>query len=299
MSIETPNKPDPQGVDRLLNDELAQIKIPPRPAVMGAIEREMRSPAPNYGALEKVISLDVSISASLLKIANSAFFGHRGTVRSVKEALQVLGLNTVGTAIAGISLRKAFAHVPNLERFWDSSARIAQLSGWLAIQLKSGSRPVRPEEAYTFGLFRDCGIAVLMSFFSCYFDVLKIANAETERPFTAVEQEQLDVDHGMIGAMLVKEWQLPIEYQAAVELHHDLDAIRGLNSHQVPDLSRHFIAITQLAEFLFQQLSGLNKTCEWPKLGDACLAVLGLSEQDVQDLLTQGRGAGVHTHPVV
>lgn len=295
----TTNPRDEQGVDRLLNDELAQIKIPPRPAVMIAIEREMRSPAPNYGALEKVVSLDVSISASLLKIANSAFFGHRGQVRSVKEALQILGLNTVGTAIAGISLRKAFAHVPTLERFWDSSARIAQLSGWLAIQLKSGCRTVRPEEAYTFGLFRDCGIAVLMSFYSCYLDVLKVANAEEVRPFTAVEQEQLDVDHGIIGAMLVKEWQLPIEYQAAVELHHDLDAIRGLNSHLVPELSRHFIAITQLAEYLFQQLSGLNKTCEWPKLGAACLAVLGLGDEDIPVLLSEARKAAVHTQPVL
>lgn len=122
-------------VDSLLHAELSVINIPPRPAVLLGIESEMRSKAPNYSALESVISQDVSISASLLKVSNSAFFGHSGQVRSIKEALQILGLRTIGTTLAALSLRKVFANVPNLERFWDSSAQIAHLSAWLAYEL--------------------------------------------------------------------------------------------------------------------------------------------------------------------
>jgi HD-like signal output (HDOD) protein len=133
------------GVEAQLGNELSSIKIPPRPAILMHIETEMRSKAPNFGTLESIISVDVSISASLLKIANSAYFGHHGQVRSVKEALQILGLNTIGSALAGLSLRKAFAHVPNLERFWDASARSAQLSGWLTTQLSLPYAQLRPE----------------------------------------------------------------------------------------------------------------------------------------------------------
>lgn len=289
-----------EPVDELLRKELSAIKIPPRPAVMSNIEQEMRSRAPNFGTLETIISLDVGISASLLKIANSAFFGFNGHARSVKDALHILGLNTVATAIAALSLRKAFAHVPNLERYWDSSARVAQLSGWLVANLTSCHHKLRPEEAYTFGLFRDCGIPVLMSMYADYFDILKVANNEQVRPFTAIEDDEMGLNHAMIGASLADEWQLPIEFRAAIELHHDQDAILGLSAHKVPNASRYFMAISQLAEYLFQRLSGMNKTCEWGKLGASCSSVLGLEDENVIDqLFGLAQEQKIHTSPTI
>ena len=67
----------------LLSNELLSVGIPSRPVVLASIEKEMLSSAPCYGTLEKIISIDVGLSASLLKIANSAFFGCSGHVRSV------------------------------------------------------------------------------------------------------------------------------------------------------------------------------------------------------------------------
>jgi HD-like signal output (HDOD) protein len=244
-----------------------------------------------------LISVDVGISASLLKIANSAYFGQGGRVRSVSEALQILGLNTVTTSIAALSLRKVFAHVPNLERYWDSSARVALLSGWLVTQLDFPHRKIKPEEAYTFGLFRDCGIPVLMSMYADYFDILEEANSEDQKSFTAIEFEAMGLDHAMIGGSLAKEWHLPIEFKAAIELHHDTDAIRGLSPHIAPDISRYFIAIAQLSEYLFQRLSGLNKTREWHKLGEVCLAVLGIQEKDTDQLFQNAQEKKIHAQP--
>lgn len=271
-------------VEIRLRDELVGIGIPPRPAVLMNIEAEMRSPAPNYVALEKIISLDVGVSASLLKIANSALFGMSGRVRSVKEALQILGLNTVASAVAALSLRKAFSHVPNMERFWDASASIAQISGWLAREIALPDRKVRPEEAYTYGLFRDCGIPILMANYLDYIDILRAANSESLRAFTEIEDEEMGVDHASIGATLAREWRLPIEYQAAIEFHHDSDAVRGASAHVMPDVARYFIALAQLAEYLFQRQTGLNKTQEWGKLGQACLDLLLLQPSDVDAL---------------
>lgn len=292
-----PTSPPPQEIDRQLRVELSSVKIPPRPAALASIEKEMRSKVPDLTVLEQYISVDVGISASLLKIANSAFFGFRGNVRSIKEALQILGLNAVATAIAALSLYRVFAHVPNLERFWDSSARIAQLSGWLTTQLAFPGRVIKADEAFTFGLFRDCGIPVLMSMYADYYDILKAANAEDVRPFTAVESDEMGLDHAMIGAQLVKEWQLPIEFHAAVEFHHDAEAIRGLSPHRMPDASRYFVAVAQLSEYLFQRLSGLNKTREWNKLGEVCLGVLAIGDEDVERLLQAAAEARVHTQP--
>jgi HD-like signal output (HDOD) protein len=290
----------PTDITTQLNVELSTIKIPPRPAVMSSIEQEMRSRSPNFSTLEAIICLDVGISASLLKIANSAFFGFNGQARSVREALQILGLNTVGTAIAALSLRKAFAHVPNLERYWDSSARIAQLSGWLVTQISSCQRKVRSEEAFTFGLFRDCGIPVLMSMYADYFDILKAANNEAGKPFTAVEDAELGLNHTTVGSALAEEWQLPIEFRAGISEHHDPDSIAGLSAHQVPDTSRYFMAFSQLGEYLFQKLSGMNKNSEWGKLGAVTCSVLGLSdEQDIERIFKEAQKQKIHTYPAI
>lgn len=289
------------GVQVELGKELGGIKIPPRPAILSHVEAEMRSKAPNLGTLESIISLDVGISASLLKMANSAYFGHQGHVRSVKEALQILGLKTIASALAALSLRKAFAHVPNLERFWDSSARIAQLSGWLVTQLSLPAIKLKQEEVFTFGLFRDCGIPALASMLDDYFDVLKRVNEESQKPFTDAEVSELGIEthHAMIGGILGQEWQLPIEFNMAIKRHHDVDVIWGRSPHLVPEMSRYFIALAQLAEHLHQELTGLNKTCEWSKLGEACRAVLGINEQEVDMLVQKAHENRIHVEPVI
>jgi HD-like signal output (HDOD) protein len=268
-----------------LKDELVTIGIPPRPKVLQNIEREMRKEEPDFSTLETVVSLDVGVAASLLKIANSPLFGvSSGHVNTVKDALQILGLKVVGTAIAGLSLRKAFANVPNLERFWDGSACIAQISAWLTLNVPCMHRTVRPEEVYTLGLFRDAGIPVLMSNFSDYLDILKIANSEAVQPFTAIEDLEFGINHALIGAKLAKEWELSSEYQFAIEFHHDLAMIEGTGPTAIPDVSRYLIAISQLAELLHQRATLQSHTLEWDKLGAACSDVLQLTAEQLDEL---------------
>lgn len=281
-----------------LRDELTTIGIPPRPTVLQNIEREMRKAEPDYSVLEKVISLDVGVAASLLKIAKSPLFGNSSAnVRTVKDALQLLGLKIIATAIAGLSLRKAFAGVPNLERFWDASASIAQISAWLATQISFHATVIRPEEVYTYGLFRDAGIPVLLSNFSDYRDVLKIANAEAQQPFTAIEDDEYGVNHALIGAKLAKEWELPEEHWKAIELHHDRPTLHAGGDGSIPGTSRYYIAIAQLAEHFHQKATQKSKTLEWDKLGDVCLEVLQLAPDRVPELYAKMFADGVPLRP--
>ena len=279
------------GSDKLvlaLTDELVTIGIPPRPTILQSIEREMRKDQPDFSTLEVVISLDVGVAASLLKIANSPFFGVSSAhVNTVKDALQILGLKVVSTAIAGLSLRKAFATVPNLERFWDASACVAQISAWLTLQVRCSDRTVRPEEVYTLGLFRDVGIPVLLSNFSNYTDILKLANSEAVQAFTDMEDLELGVNHALIGAKLAEEWEMSSEYRDAIEFHHDRSMIEGVGATTIPKVSRYFIAISQLAEHFHQRATHQSHTLEWDKLGAACLDVLHISQERQTELFEQ------------
>jgi HD-like signal output (HDOD) protein len=273
----------PTEVDNLLARSILDVGIPPCPAILERFMSEAKKEEPDYKRLSNIIGADVSLSASLIKTANSPYFGTRQRVRSANEALAILGLNTTSRAVAGIILSKTFPHVPNLERFWDASARIARLSGWLAQQFDIG---IRPEDAYTFGLFRDCGIPVLLGRFPNYQAVLAAANQETQRSFTAVEEDALPTNHAMVGCLLAQSWWLPEELCLAIRNHHDLEALESANSN-LPMMCRKLIATAQLAEHFVQNQLGLSLTQEWPKLGAACQQILGISDEFMETLYAE------------
>jgi HD-like signal output (HDOD) protein len=232
-----------------------------------------------------LIGADVSLAAGLIKTANSAYFGLRSRARSVDHALMLLGLDVTSRAIAGISLRKAFPPSAQLERFWNASAQIAALSGWIAQSVIKGK--LRADDAYTYGLFRDCGIPVMLRRFPAYQQTLLRANDEPTRSFSEVEHEDFPTDHAMVGCLLAQNWWLPEETCLAIRHHHNLQALQLLES-ELPVMSRYLIAVSQMAEHILQKLSGASHTCEWPKLGSSCLRLLDIKEEDLPAIYEQG-----------
>jgi HD-like signal output (HDOD) protein len=282
--IDSPAAPDPSpNVESLLEQTMLDIGIPPRPRILDSITEETRKPEPDYNRLASLINADVSLSAGLIKIANSPYFGMRQRVRSVNEALMVLGLNVASRAIAGIVLRQALPISPRMERFWDASARVARLSGWLAQQLRVAG--LQPEDAYTFGLFRDCGIPILLTRFPNYDEVLGVANHNARHSFTTVEETVLPTNHAMVGCLLAQSWWLPDELCQAIRNHHDLAKLESAEPQLL--VSNRLSAVAQFAEHLVQQHLGLSQTQEWTKLGPACLRLLDLEEQQLAELYSE------------
>lgn len=286
MNAMTHDNAHSSNIDTLFERSLKDIGIPPCPAILERITSEMNRDEPDYNRLTQIIMADVGLSASLVKTANSPYFGTRRLVRSVGEALMILGLNISQRAIAGIILRQTFPHTPSLVRFWDASARIARLAGWVAQRV--AIRGLSAEDAYTYGLFRDCGIPVLLNHFPDYEHTLTQANLERQLSFTALEEQSLPTNHAMVGCILAQSWWLPEEMCLAIRNHHDLAMLESAES-QLPMLSRRLVASAQLAEHLLQHLLGLSKTEEWPKLGAACLRLLNLEESDLEALYEEAR----------
>ena len=268
------------NVQSTLALSLRELGIPPRPTIMDAVEREAAKDEADFWALQGLIAADVALSAGLIKVANSALFGGRYSATSVYDAVRKLGLMQVTRTIAVLSLQRVFAHIPHMERFWDSSFKTARLAAWLAQQLPS-VKTVGVADVYSYALFRDAGIpALLVPLGSIYREVLQQANLNRELPFTVVERRTLEVDHAFLGAELAHTWGLPNDMLVAIAYHHDVAAIAGQCSN-VPLRSRQMIALAQLAEYLWQGQSGQAMTCEWTKLGAACLDVLALPADDL------------------
>lgn len=272
--------------DRQLEESLREIGIPPRPKILEQINREARAGDPDFNHLADLIQCDVALAAGLIKTANSPFFGYRHKTRNVRGALLMLGLKSSANAVAGLILKRVFPPPPELVRFWGASQRTGELSAWLAGRL--GVRfGVKPEDAYTFGLFRDCGIPVLMRRFEGYAKTLARANTTLERSFVEVEEEDLPTNHAVVGGLMAQSWWLPEEVCLAIRRHHDLalfqDQDQDNHSPAMGATCRH-VALAQLAEKLHQDTSGLSKTREWEKMGAYSLNLLGLTEEDLPEL---------------
>jgi HD-like signal output (HDOD) protein len=268
----------------VLQHSVQAIDIPPRPLILDRIRAEMHQDEPDSTLLGQLISADVALAAGLIKTANSPFFGSGSRVRSVNGALLMLGLDTTCRAVAAISLRRAFPNHAHYERFWDASAKIAALSGWLANRLST--KGLRAEDAYTFGLFRDCGIVILLRRFPDYGQTLELANQDGEAPFTSLELQRHPTDHTMVGCLLAQNWWLPDVICQALRCHHDAAAIGRTDSRQT-EASGRLIAVGQTAEYLLQSLTGACQTQEWSKLGAACLRTLHMTEGDLPGLIQE------------
>jgi HD-like signal output (HDOD) protein len=279
----TAGNPQPLDIESRIGRELRDIGIPPRPTLLARIENEMRKDEPDFKLLADIISSDMGLAASVIKVANSAYFGVGRRVRTILEALLVLGLKLTVTTIAGIALQRAFPNVPNLERFWDASSRMARVSGWLAQRLK-GRVHFRAEDAYTFGLFRDCGMPVLMIPFPEYRDILKQAESDKERLFTTIEDELLSINHAIVGAELAEDWMLPAEICEGIRYHHYAPAIDGDVAAINPENASRYIALTMLSQHLIQRYTDLYPDQEWNKLGPASLALLQVTPEELAEL---------------
>ena len=264
--------------------EIRDIGIPPRPAILQDIDHEMHKDEPDFIRLAKIIGSDVALAAGLIKTTNSPFYGFSKKVRTVNEAMLVLGLRLVTHTIAGLALQKIFPYVPSLERFWDTAASTARVAGWITQRLQ-GRCVVRSSDAYTFALFRDCGIPVLLIPFPEYLSVLQQANVEETLSFTDVEDQSLSINHAYVGADLAENWLLPDDICLAIRKHHDSVALAESDGIALPNSSRQLIAIAQLAEFLIQEQSGQNLTREWGKLGSTCMKILNVTPECVGETL--------------
>ena len=178
--------------------------------------------------LAKAIEIDPSLSAQVISYATSAFYGYRGDITSVRDAIsRVLGFELVANIAVGISLGTTFkvpAEGPiGLSAFWRHAVYTSALAERLC-KVVPRDRQVRPGTAYLSGLLHDFGYLVLGHILPAAFDALNQSiTANSTLNVTRVESLVLGVSHTDIGARLLQRWKLPEEAVVAAQYHHTSD----------------------------------------------------------------------------
>lgn len=257
---------------------LKGVSIPPRPTLLVEINEELKKPDPDLKRIASAIAKDVGISAAVLKTVNSPLFGLRNKVGNVLQAVQLLGAKNVRNIVTGLVLRLALGGKNlSLERFWDSAEKVAGIAVYLCGLIPKSPR----DDAYTFGIFHDCGIPILMQRFPDYKDTLKLA-AGDDRPLTAVEDERQGTNHAVVGYMVAKSWGLPLYLCEAILRHHDISLFSPKDSAE--PVVRNLVAINMLAEHLNDTVLRMRADDSWKHVGETVMGHLGLGDEEYQEL---------------
>lgn len=266
-----------QSVDALVKT----IRIPPRPSLLADVQKELAAADPSPRRLAKIIADDVAMSASLLKLTNSSFFGLRLKARSVDHAVDLLGLEQCGLLMTGIIARQTVGTTgAALVKFWNFSTNRAQAITYLARHMRVCSI----DAAHTFGLFCDIGVPLLLERFADYSATLRTANAEFAAMFTSIEDAQHMTNHASIGALMARTWGLPEEVSTAILLHHDY---RVLEDAATDESIKGLIALSLLAEYAIYQYDGQDVFAEWEKGGEFACHFLGISRDEAADKIEE------------
>ena len=260
---------------------IGNIVIPPCPRIVLAMVQEARSDNPDFLKLDKLISGDMGLASAVIKTANSPYYGLNHKVLAVKSALHVLGLGSVTNIVTLLALRNTLsgpdqAADPFWDQFWDRTNYHAIACARLARQL----RFISMDGAYTFGLFNDCGIPVLVQRFANYKETLQ-QSTTAEWPLVEFENERYQTTHAQVGAALARSWYLPELICKAIGEHHNFDLFDEVNAADHQGDIAALAAISLIADYLVNDFLGTPQDSEWHRHGTQALDYLGVEEDEL------------------
>lgn len=170
---------------------------------------------------ERVIKPDPALTANLLRLANSAYFGLRRQISSVRQAVALLGIERVFEIATSASFTKILPDkIPGYEIDAQTYFLHCLAVGAMAEQLAKVTRISAGDLLFTAGLLHDIGKLAIGTFLIKDEDAVRNALHEREVRFVDVEMEIVGTTHVEVGALMIEEWHLPSELGMAVRWHH-------------------------------------------------------------------------------
>ncbi len=259
--------------DEDLKRYISQMEtLPSLPSVYDKVVNELQSPETSAQDLGHLISQDMGMSAKVLQLVNSAFFGLRPHVPHPTEAVILLGLDTL--KLLGLSTQVFSEFAPldveglSLNGFWNHSVAVGKLAQKIAQVENVEQREI--DYAYTAGLLHDVGKLVLaMHNPKKYTGAIELASTQNLALTEAEGNIFKTATHAEAGAYLMDLWGLPEPIVETLMYHHQPE--------KYPDQKFSCVTAVHVADALVSQLSPAHKTGASPLINQTYLAKLGLT----------------------
>ena len=285
---------DSENISKILKG----ITVPPQPQVIVDIHMEQAAPNPDIHYIGKLISQDVGLAGTILKVVNSSLFGLKNNITSIEQAVQILGLDSIIRITEGLSIKGELSDeaIVALGSFWDSAMDIASVSASIARDIGYQS----PDKAYCLGLFHNCGVPLIYSAHTNYPEIIQASYAESELRVIDTENRLLRTNHAVVGYYVAKSWGLPQDLCEVISEHHNVEHIfKGIHYSSSYDHSKKtLLAILKMAEHicrLYETLGQQDHDHEWHRIKNELLEYVGFSEIDFEDMSARLEHIGIQS----
>lgn len=168
--------------------------------------------------IAKLVASDASISASVLKMSNSTFYGCSRTIETLPHAIMTLGLNTLKSLVIAAAAKKVYQPYGLTEKMlWEHSFG----AGLAARIIAKETASVRGEEAFLCGLFHDIGKNIMNFLDNKKFNAVMELCYNDRLSFADAERQIYAYSHSEVGALVLNKWNFPETIINAVLNHHD------------------------------------------------------------------------------
>jgi putative nucleotidyltransferase with HDIG domain len=211
--------------DSKLNDILSQSdSLPSIPGAAVKLLSLLDNPESSVNEIEEILKYDPGLTANVLKLSNSAYFGLPQKIGSVKQAILVMGTKrltqlVMASCVHALMDRPVDGYELSRGEFWRHSVAVSVSAELLVKELQIPSVDV----IFTAALLHDVGKIIMDKFVK---EEYKLIHDEVQKglSFELAEQKVLGTNHAEIGAKILRKWSFPDEIVLAVRHHHEPDA---------------------------------------------------------------------------
>lgn len=249
-------------------------KLPTLPEIAHNLLNLTNDPLFSIDELKSIIEKDPAISARIISVANSAFFGASVRTSMLDDAIARIGINNVKSIAVGISVLTLFGEskiTSDYKRLFNHSVIV----GLTARSLARKFRTIIGENILLDGLLHDLGCLVLSNYFpEVYQNIMD--SFQCSRSLLDAEKNIIGYSHAEIGFWLAGQWNLPNTVLDTILYHH------------TPSLSKNNVkrvAVIHIADYIVTKdiLSPFEKDPNY-SLDQDSFAILGISDNDLKDI---------------
>lgn len=254
--------------------------LPALPGVALQVIRLTDDPYSTVKQLNEIICQDQSMTARVLRLSNSAYYGHPRRIATIIEAIGVLGFSTIRELVMAASMHKILGN--EVKGYQIATGDIWRHSITCAMTSRAIARRVRypaTDRAFIAGLMHDIGKVILNIYMLDSYDEIIRRVREERQPFSVVEQDVLGFSHANVGARVAEKWNLPADHVEAIACHHN-----PLDAKENPRLT----AVVHIADVVCMTMGiGLGgDSLHYPFVGET-LSLFGLSEKNMEMIMAE------------
>ncbi len=272
---------EPVEIDNKVKQVISNINnLPTPPIVFQQIQKALNEDDASAAKVAAILMEDPAISAKVLKLTNSAFYGLPREIETVKQAVVIIGMEAVRNLVLSASVLDMF-HGDSIDRqyqdmFWRHSLAVASASRLVAAKSDT-KEPIDIDSSFSAGLLHDIGKIVIACYLPDEFkQLLERRQTDTTTSDYDLEEMVFGYNHAQIGGFLGTQWKLPTRLQHAIVYHHNpSECPAELLAPYVVHVG-NFIA----KKSFFDDDEGLFND----KLEDGSLEKLGITEDMIPDL---------------